>query len=100
MAVKLKLYNNDMSLEKEFDVNSDKVILKQIIEADAKIFYGCQGGSCGACACFVDEGEELIDSEAYKKPTFSGLEPNQILVCCSKIKEGVSEGEIKLRKRL
>lgn len=88
-----------MSIESEIEINKDKNILKQLIEKDVKIYFGCMGGSCGACACDVIKGREFINSEALKKPVFSGLESNQILVCISKLKKDNNE-VIELKKRL
>ena len=68
---KLKIYNKDNSLLNQINVNSKDDILKQILNNDLKIYYGCLGGSCGACACSIEKGKGyLFDGNFIKVNSF------------------------------
>ena len=98
---KLKIYNKDNSLLNQIQINSKDDILKQILNNDLQIYYGCLGGSCGACACTITKGKEHIEKEATKKAVYKGLKENEFLPCIAKIKENVNKNEIiEIKKKL
>ena len=97
--VKLKIYNKDNSFLNEIKLNSKEEILNQLINNNIEIFYGCMGGSCGACASTILKGEEHIDKEARKPAVFKGLKDKEFLPCIARVKEDNDE-IIEIRKRL
>lgn len=90
----LKIYNKDQSYLAQIKLNKEQTILKQLIENNIQIFYGCMGGSCGACACRIISGEENIDKEAKKKAVFKGVKKGEFLPCIAKIKNNLEQDKI------
>lgn len=98
---KLKIYNKDQSFLNQITLNGKDNFLKQMLNNNIQIYYGCQGGSCGACACTIINGKENIDTEAKKKAVFKGLEKGEFLPCIAKIKENLKGDEIiEIKKKL
>lgn len=99
--VQLKIYNKDNSFLSQIDLNTRDDILKQLLDNNIQIFYGCMGGSCGACISTIEKGEEHINKEGRKSAVYKGLKEREFLPCIATIKENLNENEIiEIKKRL
>lgn len=97
----LKIYKKDNSFLNQIPLNPKDDLLKQLLNNNIEIFYGCMGGSCGACACTIISGEENLDKESKKKAVFKGVQPEEFLPCIAKIKDNLKQDTIiKIRKKL
>ena len=68
---------------KEATCNEQEFILDAAEKAEVEIESSCRAGTCGTCTAKVLKGEVTYE-ENYD--ALSGLEPGEILTCCSKPK--------------
>ena len=78
----------------------EKSILDIFLDNDIEIFYGCMGGSCGACICDIVEGEEYIDKEKIRTQVYKNVNQKEVLTCIAGFKENTPKNsKIVIKKK-
>ena len=84
-------------------VNDDKWIEVQdgsdlgVLDGQCSILYACHEGVCGSCLSHIEQGMENLEPPTdYEKQMLEmmGAEPDQRLLCITKIKGG----EVRIRQ--
>lgn len=102
MTLKITILTKTNKLEKDIFIKKpDRSILDNMLDEDIQIFYGCMGGSCGACKCELVEGEEYIEKEGIRPKIYKGITGKEFLPCVAKLKNNIPENaKITIKKIL
>ena len=101
MSVKITIIDKNNKFEKDIYIKKlDRSILDNMLDEDINIFYGCMGGSCGACICQIEEGEEFIEKEGIRPKIYKNLKEKQFLPCVAKLKKNMPEDAKIIVKKL
>jgi len=102
MTLKISILDKNNKFEKDIYIKKpNRSILDNMLDEDIQIFYGCMGGSCGACKCEIIEGEEFIDKEGIRPKIYKGTTGKEFLPCVAKIKPNIDENaKITIKKIL
>ncbi len=102
MSIKITIIDKNNKLEKDINIKKqDRSILDNMLDEDIQIFYGCMGGSCGACKCQIEEGEEFIEKEGIRPKIYKGISGKEFLPCVAKLKKNIpQDAKITIKKLL
>lgn len=102
MSIKITILKKNNSLEKDIYIKKpNRSILDNMLDENIEIFYGCMGGSCGACKCEIIEGEEFIEKEGIRSKIYKAIQGKEFLPCVAKLKNNVEENsKITIKKLL
>lgn len=99
--VKVTINDKKNSLDKDILIDNSKSILDNMIDNNVQVFYGCMGGSCGACKCEITYGIEFIEKEAIRPKVYRGVKENEVLTCIAKLKKDIpNNAQITIKKLL
>ncbi len=109
MTTKLKILDKNENIikivnleEKDLITRSgrEKSILDIMLDNDIDMFYGCMGGSCGACICDLENGGEFVEKEKIRPKVYKNVSEKEILTCIAGLKTPFKDNsEIVVKKK-